>query len=81
MKEWKTNDDVIHDTAELAKHTVYQLADIAQQRHIPFRDLGEYIDIFIKVMFEITTMVLLQMCKDRQEDIDMVENFNFDEDE
>lgn len=81
MKEWKTNDDVIHDTAELAKHTIHQLVDIAQQRHIPFRDLGEYIDVFVKVMFEITTMVLLRMCKDRQEDIDMVKNFNFDEDE
>ena len=39
--QYKTNDDVIHDTAT----------------------------------------VLLRMYKDRQEDIDMVENFNFDEDE
>ena len=81
MTDWKQDNNVIHDTAELAKHTIYQLVDIAQQRHIPFRDLGEYIDIFVKVMFEITTRVLLQMHKDRQEDIDMVENFNFDEDE
>ena len=75
---WRKDDTVQSDTTELARHTVCSLAELAQNHHIPFRDLGDYLEIFIKIMVKMTTLVLLQMLKDQEEEMDMMEHFDFD---
>ena len=79
MADWKTDDNVIKATGELAKDTIGKLTKIAMENHIPFKDLGDYIDIFIKVLLHMTELILMNMLKDQiLEDNDNIKDFNFD---
>lgn len=88
MADWKTDDNVIKATGDLAKDTLSKLTKIAIDNHIPFRELGDYVGIFIKCLMRMLEVILIDMLKDQilgKEDdtdtdvLDNLKNFNFDE--
>jgi len=80
MKNWIDNEECIRDTVNLAQNTLISIAKLADQHHIPFADVGEYTDVFIKCIYVVMEDVLLDMLKNRIDNSDIKENYDIPED-
>lgn len=80
MKNWIDNEECMRDTVNLAQHTLLSIAGLAEQHHIPFADVGEYTDVFIKCIYGVMEDVLLDMLKNSIDNSDIRENYDIPED-